>query len=79
MDGVRFVDSHFLLQEDGALWEVLADGQDCALRQIGKQVSYAAWMYAWDCFLCLDQNGVLRTLVSDGFGDVLIDGIRYPA
>lgn len=79
LDGVRSVDSHFLLQEDGALWEVLADGQDCTLRQIGKQVSYAAWMYAWDCFLCLNQNGVLRTLASDGSGDVLTDGIRYPA
>lgn len=68
-----------MVKQDNALWEVLADEQDCTLRQIGKQVSYTAWMYAWDCFLCLDQNGVLRTLASDGSGDVLTDGIRYPA
>lgn len=78
LDGVRSVDSHFLLRKDGTLWEPVAKGPDCTLRQIGKQVAYAAWMYAWDCFLCLDQDGVLRTLVSDGSGDVLIEGIQSP-
>lgn len=78
LDGVRAIDSHFLLREDGTLWQTGAEGTDCTLRQIGEEVSYAVWMHAWNCFLCLDQDGVLRTLASDGSGDVLIEGIQHP-
>lgn len=54
-------------------------GSDCTLCQIREQVSYAAWMYAWDCFLCLDQDGVLWTLTADSSKENLIEGIRSPA
>lgn len=78
LDGVREIDGHFLLQEDGTLWETGAEGTDCTLRRIGEGVSYAAWMYAWDCFLCLDQDGVLSTLTSDGAVETLAEGICLP-
>lgn len=79
LDGVCAIDGHFLLQEDGTLWEVLGEGADGPLRQIGEQVSFAAWMYAWDGFLCLDPDGGLWVLKSDGSSGKLTEGIRVPA
>lgn len=75
LDRVRFVDSHFLLREDCTLWEPREHGDDCTLRQIVEQVPYATWMYSWDCLLCLDQNGGLWALSSDGFRENIIEGI----
>ena len=79
LDGVRSIGRDFLLQEDGTLWEALAEGKDCTLRKIGEQVSYAVRMYAWDTFLCLDQDGVLWTLAADGSRERLTEGIRSPS
>lgn len=75
LDGVRSVDSHFLLREDGTLWAPREHGQTRALHQLAEGVAHAAWMYAWDCLLCLDQNGGLWALPADGFREKIIEGI----
>lgn len=81
LSDVCSIDRRFLLQTNGTLWEVLASPGtegECGLRQIADHVSFATWMYAWDCLLYLDQGGVLWSLDEDGNEEQITDGIWLP-